>query len=130
MKEIKVWPHLTIVAVVCALAAGIGVGLWMKYNNKTAAAQFVPPAARIQRVEGDVAISSALSPNENDTQWSVASTNTPFSVGDRIYTRENAHASVAFSVRDYAILYSNTSVVVLSFDSSRTQLALHSVAAV
>ncbi|HEX6732250.1 MAG TPA: DUF6600 domain-containing protein [Pyrinomonadaceae bacterium] len=130
MKEIKVWPHLTILAVVCAVAAGVGVGLWMKYNNRTAAAQSVPPAARIQRVEGDVAISSALSNNENDTQWAVASTNTPFSVGDRLYTRENSHASVAFSGRNYARLYPNTSVDVLSLEPERTQLALRDGSAI
>jgi FecR protein len=130
MKEIKVWPHLTIVAIVCAVAAGIGVGLWMKYNNKTAAALSIPPAARIERVEGDVAISSALSGNENDTQWSVASTNTPFSVGDRIYTRENSHASIAFTGRNHARLYPNTSVDVLSLDPQRTQLALRDGSAI
>jgi predicted ABC-type sugar transport system permease subunit len=53
MKEIKVWPHLTIVAVVCAVLAGVGVALWMKHEQ-TASAEAVPNAARIQRVEGEV----------------------------------------------------------------------------
>ena len=28
--NIKVWPHMTIVAVVVALIAGLGVAFWMK----------------------------------------------------------------------------------------------------
>ncbi len=30
MKNLKVWPHLTIVAVVIAVLAGVGVALWMR----------------------------------------------------------------------------------------------------
>jgi len=123
MRDIKVWPHLTIVAVVCAVAAALGVGLWMKHSQ-TASAESLPVAARIQRIEGDVAINSALTNNENDAQWSTASENTPFSVGDRIYTRDNSHASIAFSGRNFARLYPNTSLDVLSLDRQRTQLAL------
>ena len=51
MNNLKVWPHLTIVAVICAVAAGVGVALWMKHE-RTASAEAVPNAARIQRVEG------------------------------------------------------------------------------
>ena len=124
MKEIKVWPHLTILAIVCAVAAGVGVGLWMR-NNRTASAESIPTAARIQRIEGDVALNNgALSTNETDTQWSAATENTPFSVGDRIYTRDNSNASIAFSGRNFARLYPNTSLDALSLDRYRTQLAL------
>jgi hypothetical protein len=31
MNNLKVWPHLVIVAVVCAALAGGGVALWMKH---------------------------------------------------------------------------------------------------
>jgi FecR protein len=130
MKEIKVWPHLTIVAVVCAVAAAIGVGYWMKYRQTASAAESVQTAGRIQRVEGDVAISSALSPNENEAQWATASTNTPFSVGDKIYTRDNSQASLAFSGRNFARLNPNTSLDVLALDRARTQLALRDGSAV
>ncbi len=59
MNRIKVWPHLTIVAVVFALIAGLGVGFWMKHEQ-TASAEELPYAARIQRVDGDVAFSDSL----------------------------------------------------------------------
>ncbi len=59
MNRIKVWPHLTIVAVVVALIAGLGVAFWMKHEQ-TASAEELPYAARIQRVDGEVAFSDSL----------------------------------------------------------------------
>src|SRR6266850_7683327 len=126
MNNIKLWPHLTLVAVLCAVVAGIGVALWMKYEQ-TASAEALPNAARIQRVEGDVALSNGLEDNassESDSQWVTAAENQPFSVGDRIYTRDNSRASLAFTGRNFARLNPNTSLDVLSLSDSRTQLAL------
>lgn len=123
MKEMKVWPHLTIVAVLCAVVAGVGVGLWM-HRNQTASAESVLTAGRIQRVDGNVALANALTSNGSDLQWSDATANTPFSVGDRIYTNDNSQASLAFTGRNYARLQPNTSLDVLSLDRRRTQLAL------
>ena len=125
MNNLKVWPHLTIVAVICAVAAGAGVALWMKHE-RTASAEAVPNAARIQRVEGDVALSNGLATDDNSQsdQWYGATENQPFSVGDRIYTRENSRASLAFTGRNFARLNQNTSLDVLSLDDARTQLAL------
>jgi len=123
MKQMKVWPHLTIVAVLCAVAAGIGVGLWMN-RNQTASAESVLTAGRIQKVDGNVALASALTNNGSDLQWSDATANTPFSVGDRIYTNDSSQASLAFTGRNYARLQPNTSLDVLSLDRRRTQLAL------
>lgn len=125
MNNLKVWPHLTIVAVVCAVLAGVGVGLWMK-NERTASAEAVPNAARIQRVEGDVALNNGVATGDNSQadQWYTATENQPFSVGDRIYTRENSRASVAFTGRNFARLNPNTSLDVLSLSDQRTQLAL------
>src|SRR5690242_626677 len=128
MSNLRVWPHLTLVAIVCALAAGLGVGLWMKHEQ-TASAATIPNAARIQRVEGDVAVSNDLTAgnnnNQNQTdQWYAASDNQPFSVGDRIYTRDKSRASLAFTGRNFARLNPNTSLDVLSLDERRTQLAL------
>jgi hypothetical protein len=57
MNNLKVWPHLTIVAIVVAVLAGVGVAWWMK-KEPTASAASVPNAARIQRVEGDVALNN------------------------------------------------------------------------
>lgn len=125
MKNLKVWPHLTIVAVICAVAAGVGVALWMK-NERTASAESVPNAARIQRVEGEVAINNGLATGDNSQadQWYTATENHPFSVGDRIYTRDNSRASLAFTGRNFARLNPNTSLDVLSLSGQRTQLAL------
>src|SRR5688572_30224580 len=115
MNNIKIWPHLTIVAVLCAVLAGAGVALYLK-NQQSAEAAALPNAARIQRVEGEVALTNSLDPafantetnaqsnNEANTQWVAAAPNQPFSVGDRIYTRENSHASLAFTGRNYAWL--------------------------
>jgi FecR protein len=125
MNNLKVWPHLTLVAIICALAAGLGVGLYMKHEQ-TASAAGIPDAARIQRVEGDVAVNNGLATNDNSQadQWYAASENQPFSVGDRIYTRDNSRASLAFTGRNFARLNPNSSLDVLSLDRQRTQLAL------
>jgi hypothetical protein len=126
MNRIKVWPHMTIVAVVVALIAGLGVAFWMK-QERTASAEELPYAARIQRVDGQVAFSDSL-PNaetsDANTEWVAATANQPFSTGDRIYTRDNAHASLAFSGRNFARLGPNTSIDVVSLEDRRTQLAL------
>jgi FecR protein len=129
MNNLKVWPHLTIVAVVCAVLAGVGVGLWMKHD-RTASAESSPSAARIQRVEGDVALNNSDATNSQSDQWIAATENQPFSVGDRIYTRDNSRASVAFTGRNFARLNPNTSLDVLSLNDRRTQVALRDGSAI
>lgn len=131
MNNLKVWPHLSIVAIVCALAAGLGVGLWMKHEQ-TASASTIPNAARIERVEGDVAVNNGLAQGDNSQadQWYTAAANQPFSVGDRIYTRDKSRASLAFTGRNFARLNPNTSLDVLSLNDRRTQLALRDGSAV
>ena len=83
MNRIKVWPHMTIMAVVVALIAGLGVAFWMK-QEQTASAEELPYAARIQRVDGEVAFSDGL-PNTDaadaNAEWVAATPNQPFSVG-------------------------------------------------
>ena len=132
MNNLKVWPHLTIVAIVCAVVAGVGVAWWLK-REPTAAAKEVPNAARIQRVEGDVALSNAQDTNTANAgtdQWIAANENQPFSVGDRIYTRDNSRASLEFTGRNFARLNPNTSLDVLTLNDRRTQLALRDGSAV
>jgi hypothetical protein len=129
MKEIKVWPHLTIVAVVCAVLAGVGVALWMKHEQ-TSSAEAIPNAARIQRVEGEVALNNGDAGNTQTDDWIRATENQPVSVGDRIYTRDNARTSLAFTGRNFARLEPNTSLDVLSLEDRRTQLALRDGTAV
>lgn len=123
MDRIKVWPHLTIVAVVVALVAGLGVGYWVS-REQTASAEELPYAARVQRVDGEVAFSDAAADPDAEPQWTNATPNQPFSVGDRIYTRDNARTSLAFSGRNFARLDPNTSLDVVSLSDRRTQLAL------
>lgn len=147
MNQIKVWPHLTIVAVVCALLAGLAVAFYFKHEQQVQA-EALPNAARIQRVDGEVAFSDVLNPSFQNTdanapngqvssqqsdateQWIVATPNQPFSVGDRIYTRENSHASLAFTGRNFARLNPNTGLDVLELSDERTQLALRDGSAI
>ena len=129
MREIKVWPHLTIVAVVCAVLAGVGVALWMKHEQ-TASAAAIPNAARIQRVEGEVALNNGEAGNAQTEDWIRATENQPVSVGDRIYTRDNSRTSLAFTGRNFARLNPNTSLDVLALEDRRTQLALRDGSAV
>ena len=129
MKNVKVWPHLIIVAVVCAVLAGVGVALWMKHEQ-TASAEALPNAARIQRVEGEVAFNNSDAANAQSDEWVTATNNQPFSVGDRIYTRDKSRASLAFTGRNFARLNPNTSLDVLSLNDRRTQLALRDGSAI
>src|SRR6476646_5711189 len=98
MNQIKLWPHLTIVAILVALVAGLGTAFYFKHEQ-TVQAEALPNAARIQRVDGQVGFNNAAyttdkSGQDTNTQWVAATANQPFSVGDRIYTRENSHASL------------------------------------
>src|SRR6266536_1944150 len=137
MNNIKVWPHLTLVAILCAVLAGGGVAFYLKHEQ-TAQAEGLPNAARIQRVDGEVAISNALYANnangqtnsDSNTQWIAASANQPFSVGDRIYTKNNSRTSLAFTGRNFARLNPNTALDVLLLDDRRTQLALRDGSAI
>ena len=132
MNNLKVWPHLTLIALVIALLAGVGVAWWIK-REPAASAKEMPNAARIQRVDGDVALSNAQdngAANAASEQWIAATANQPFSVGDRIYTRDNSRASLAFTGRNFARLNPNTSLDVLSLNDRRTQLALRDGSAV
>ncbi len=132
MNNLKVWPHLTIIALLVAVLAGVGVAWWMK-REPAASAKEMPNAARIQRVDGDVALSNTqdtAAENASSEQWIAATANQPFSVGDRIYTRENSRASLAFTGRNFARLNPNTSLDVLALDPRRTQLALRDGSAV
>src|SRR4026208_9621 len=129
MNNVKVWPHLTIVAVVCAVLAGVGVALWMKHEQ-TASAEAIPNAARIQRVEGEVSLNNSDAGDAQTEDWIRATANQPVSVGDRIYTRDNSRTSLAFTGRNFARLDPNTSLDVLSLDERRTQLALRDGSAV
>jgi hypothetical protein len=105
------------------------VWLYQRHSQNVEAAA-VPDAARIQRVDGQVALTDAVDANSTDAaQWRAAGMNEPFSVGDRMYTRENSHASLAFNSRNYARLYPNTAIDAIALTDDRTQLALRDGAA-
>ena len=123
MNRIRLWPHGTILALVVALIAGLGVWFYAKHEQ-TVAAESLPDAARIQRVDGEVAFCDNRANTGANAQWTAATANQPFSEGDRIYTRDNARASLAFSGRNFARLDPNTSLDVVSLGSRGTQLAL------
>src|SRR5215510_7491059 len=118
MKSIKLWPHATVAAILIAAVAGLGVWLYQRYQT-TAQAEALPNAAQIQRIDGQVAMTDA-----SGSDWRATGPNEPFSVGHRIYTRDNARASLAFNGRNYARLDPNTGLDAVVLTDDRTQLAL------
>jgi hypothetical protein len=123
MNRIKLWPQGTILAVVVALVAGLGVWFYLRHEQ-TVEAEALPYAARIQRVDGEVAFCDDRASTEDNAQWTAATANQPFSEGDRIYTRDKSRASLAFNGRNFARLDPNTSLDIVSLGDRRTQLAL------
>lgn len=130
MNRFKLWPHGALLVAGVALVSALGMYFLMNHEQ-SAAAQELPLAARIQRVEGDVAFSDNRADadanqanSEANQTWTAATANQPFSEGDRIYTRENAHTSLAFNGRNFARLGPDTSLDCLSLRDRRTQLAL------
>jgi hypothetical protein len=135
MKQLKVWPHMTMVALVCALLGGGAAALWVKHQRSNEL-KTLPSVARIERVDGQVGVSHnvAATPDaqqqQEQGQWLQATTNMPVSVGDRIYAREDSRASVAFTGRNFARLNPRTSLDVMYLAPDRTQLALRDGSAI
>jgi len=127
MNKIKIWPHGALIVLAFAIIAAAGAALWVRYE-RTAEAKDVPNAARLDRVHGQVGLNHSLD-NSVSKDWTAATQNTPVSVGDRIYTRENSGAEIAFTGRNFATLDANTSLDVLELSNQRTQLALREGAA-
>ncbi len=121
-------PRVAIAAgLLIAFAAGSGVALLlMRGGEKVDADDTVQPmAARIDRVDGSVAIARVIDEN-TEPDWDEATINTPVSVGDRIYTRDNSRASVALTGHNFVRLDPGASLDVLELGDRRTQLALRS----
>ena len=121
MKNIKLW-HAGVMALAVAVVAGAGVWLYQRYSSNAEAAA-LPNAARIQRVDGLVAVNDSLA-DESAENWVAAAPNQVFSVGDRIYTRDNARASLALTGRNFVRLDPNTAMDAVVLTDDRTQLAL------
>ena len=127
MNRIRVWPHAVLIVLGIAILAGAAVLLWRRYEP-SAAAKALPNAARLERVQGQVAINHSLD-NTANAEWIAATANAPISVGDRIYTRENSRTDIAFTGRNFATVDANTSLDVLDLSNQRTQVALREGAA-
>ncbi|MDX6405674.1 MAG: hypothetical protein QOH70_3129 [Blastocatellia bacterium] len=121
MNRIKLWPHGILIILAFAAVAAITAALWMKYE-RSAEAKALPNAARIERVEGQVGVSQSL--DTSNSQWVEAKANSPITVGDRIYTRDNSRSQIAFTGRNFATVDANTAMDVLDLSSQRTQVAL------
>src|SRR6266849_4710422 len=111
MNRTKVWPHAALIILGCALLAGMAALLWTKYE-RSALAKEMPMAARIERVDGQVGLNHSLD-NAATAQWFEATANTPISVGDRVFTRDNSRTEIAFTGRNFAMLEPSTSLDVL-----------------
>src|SRR5437870_197861 len=122
MNRLRLWPHAILVLLGIAIIAGAAVFIWRRYEP-SAAAKTLPNAARIERVDGQVAVNHSLD-NTANGQWIAATVNSPISVGDRLYTRENSRSQIAFTGRNFATVDSNTSLDMLDLSSSKTQIAL------
>ena len=122
MRQVKVWPHVTLVALLCALLGGGVAALWVRHQRNNEAPT-LNSAARIERVDGEVGINHDVK-DLGDAQWLQATTNTPVSAGDRIYARDNSRAAVAFNGRNFARLNPRTALDVMYLTDDRTQLAL------
>jgi hypothetical protein len=122
MNKIRIWPHGVLIVLGFAAIAAIGAALWVRYE-RTAEAKNLPNAARIDRVHGQVGINHSLDSNASN-DWTEATQNTPISMGDRVYTRDNSGAEIAFTGRNFATLDPNTSLDVLDLSNQRTQIAL------
>jgi hypothetical protein len=133
MNGIKAWPHLALIGILFLVLGAAGAAFWLRHEQ-TADAASLPRAARIDRVNGDVGLNRSLDAKTDakttDTQWINAEENMPISVGDRIYTKEKADTSVAFTGRNFARLNENTSLDVLALADEKTQVALRDGSAV
>jgi FecR protein len=122
MNRIRVWPYAILIILGIAIVAGAAVFFWRKYEP-SAAAKGVATAARIERVDGQVAINHSLD-NTSNSQWLAASANAPITVGDRLYTRDNSRSEIAFTGRNFATVDANTALDILDLSNQRTQVAL------
>lgn len=124
-------PQIVVILVLVAILGTAGAVLLFKRAEPKAEAQVVPRAARLQRIDGNVDIAQSLNKQDNtQLDWHDAAVNAPVTVGDRIFARDNAHAEIAFSGRNYARLNPDTALDVLSLADVRTQLALRNGSAI
>src|ERR1700753_55349 len=127
MGHVKIWPHVTLVALLCAVVGGTAAALLVRHHQKNET-HALGSAARIERVDGDVGIDHNAKTG-SDARFVQATTNTPVAAGDRIYARDNARTSLAFPGRHFASLNPRTALDVMYLTDDRTQLALRDASA-
>ena len=116
-----------IVTALIVVVAVSGIALLLTRGGSEAKANpaMQPHAARLDRVDGSVGIARAED-GDKQPDWAEATVNTPVTVGDRIYARDYAHASIALTGHNYVRLNPATSLDVLALEDRRTQVALRS----
>ncbi|MBV9923615.1 MAG: FecR domain-containing protein [Acidobacteria bacterium] len=127
---IRVWPHLTLIFLAFAALGAGAAALWMRHEPK-AEAFSVPRAARVERVDGQVGLGRDLNGGTRDEeQWAELTPNTPVTVGDRLYARDDSRASLAFTGRNFATIDPDSALDVVALSDRRTQLALREGSAI
>src|SRR5581483_11707475 len=124
---------IAIVAIAVVLLGGIAfaffhLGKWQSDKAYETSAT-TPLAARIDQLDGDVGIAQQANgqdPNQQNIDWVKATTNSPLSVGDRLYVRDGSHAGVALNGRSYVRLEPDSLLDIVTLTDNRTQLALRS----
>jgi hypothetical protein len=119
----------TIVVAFLAIVVASGVAYLLTRSGTDAQADTTvqPVAARIDQVDGSVAIARTNADAANEQpDWAEATVNTPVSIGDRIYAKNNSHASIALTGHHSVRLNPEASLDVLALADRRTQLALRS----
>jgi Family of unknown function (DUF6600) len=125
-KLASVSPRVATVGALILVVVISGIALLLTRGGSTAKANAIQPAAaRLDKLDGSVGIARVSNDNQ-EPDWREATVNTPIAVGDRIYARDYAHASVALTAHNYVRLNPSTSLDLLSLEDHRTQLALRS----
>ncbi len=115
--------------IIVVIISGVALLLSRGASEASSNSGMQPHAARLDRVEGSVGIARSEDDDQN-TEWAEASVNTPVTVGDRIYARDYANASIALTSHNYVRLNPDTSLDVLGLEDTKTQFALRSGSAV
>jgi Family of unknown function (DUF6600)/FecR protein len=111
--------------IIVVIISGVALLLTRGGSEANANPAMQPHAARLDRIEGSVGIARAED-NDKELDWAEASVNTPVTVGDRIYARDYANASIALTGHNYVRLNPATSIDVLALEDRQTQFALRS----
>jgi len=122
-------PRVAVAAalIIVVVVSGTALLLTRRSSEANANPAVQPYAARLDRLDGSVGIARTEEGGEdNQLDWAEATVNTPITVGDRIYARDYAHASIALTGHNYVRLNPATLLDVLALEDRKTQFALRS----